>query len=134
MGWWAFIIGYGLEWIVPALTWPFCFLKKKTPIPAIHAAWLLFLDSLTWWLINLGIAALWIVGALKYTENDVFSKKEIWILVGCFLGYAFPTNVVYFWVYHKDASHPQPDDDSVEGDSVVSIGPDLVSDVFDFDF
>ena len=129
-GWWAFIIGYGLEWWVPALTWPLTFLNVKA-IGAIHAAWLLFIDSLTWWLLNLGIAAFWIVGAMTYEENTVFSKNEIYILTGCFLGYAVPANIVYFWVFHKDAYHPDTVTDSDGNTAEVSIS---TVDVFEFPF
>ena len=128
-GWWAFIIGYGIEWIVPALLWPLTWTNSKL-IGAMHAAWLLFVCSMTWWLMNLGIAALWIVGAMKYQENTVFSKSEIWTLTGVFLGYAVPANIVYFWVFHKDAYHPETVD--ADGDTAeVSIS---ATNPFDFDF
>ena len=76
------------------------------------------------------IGALWIVGASKYQDNDVFSKSEIQILTYCFLGYSIPANIIYFWVFHKDAYHPETV--SVDGNTAeVSIS---TVDVFDFPF
>ena len=76
-GWWLFVIGYPLEFGVPALIWPFTFVVKKY-LPAIYCGWLLFLVSLTWWAVNLGTGTFWIIGALNYNDvggtNDLFDK------------------------------------------------------------
>ena len=76
-GWWLFVIGYPLEFGVPALIWPFTFVVKKY-LPAIYCGWLLFLVSLTWWAVNLGTGAFWVIGALTYDDvggtNDLFDK------------------------------------------------------------
>ena len=76
-GWWLFVIGYPLEFGVPALIWPFTFVVKKY-LPAIYCGWLLYLVSLTWWAVNLGTGAFWVIGALNYNDvggtNDLFDK------------------------------------------------------------
>ena len=129
-GWWLFVIGYPFEWGIPALTWPLTFAVKKY-IPAIYASWLLFIVSLTWWAVNLGVGALWIVGALTYDDvggtNDLFSKEEIWILFGVFMGYAVVTNSIYYWLFHRAASHPDPT--TIQNEEELS---ELVPDFFGF--
>ena len=120
-GWWAFVVMYPVEWLIPAFTWPFTFGISKY-FPVIYASWLLFLVSLTWWAVNLGIGGLWILGALHYKENTVFSKNEIWTAAGAFLAYALIANPVYYWLFHRAADHPVVPDNGEDTNNMLAYG------------
>ena len=116
---------------MPAITWPLTFVVKKY-IPAIYSAWLLYIVSLTWWAVNIGVGVLWAIGAVKYDSvggtNTLFTQNGIWTLFGVFMGYAVATNAVYYYVFHKGASHPDVDVDELED----HVNNQLVPDFFGF--
>ena len=109
-GWFTFIVGYPIEWLIPALLWPFTFFVKKY-VTTVYTSWLLFFVSLTWWAVNIAIIVFWLLAALKYKTDEpdvttLFSKNEIWTAFGSFTGYAIITNSLYYWLFHRGASHP----------------------------
>ena len=136
-GWWLLLIGYPVEWGVPALLWIFPFFVKKI-IPIIYASWLMWVVSLTLWAVNLGVSAFWLGGALTYTTGCddspiLFTRTDIWIELGAFMGYAVFSNSIYYWLFHQGARHPLPDpdttltedDDDFDIEDTTSLGSDF---------
>ena len=87
-GWYFIWIGNFVFWVLPALIWPFTFVQRFENV----THWFI------WYLkkvINIASAAmvlltcvLLIVGGVKYEDNILFSKKEIWITFAIFLANA----------------------------------------------